>query len=136
MKRAGDLETVRRRAEHYAARIGIRDFVIPTEPRGDGSPYLEIDEDYNFVFEERGVERRRWKTKDIEELMYWIFKVVISDIAGRFELLNRRTGEDPRRQWFSKQEELLGLASEAWAARKAKEHQAILARSPFRDDIG
>lgn len=136
MKRAGDLETVRRRVDEYAARIGIRNLVVDTKPRGDGGPYVEIDEDYNLIFEERGKELRRLRTKNIEDLMYWFFEVVTFNMACKFELMNRRPGEDFRRQLFAKQEELLGLASDEWAARKASEHQVILVRSPFRDETG
>ena len=132
----GDLDAVRRRAKEYADRLGIRNLIIATKPQGDGSPYVEIDDHYNFVIEERGLELERRRTKDLDELLYWFFDGITFTVSSSFELLHRKPHEDFRRQLFAKQEELLGYASSSWASRKAGEHQAILVKHPFQDATG
>lgn len=130
------LEAVRARATDYANRLGIRNLTIDSAPRGDGSPYIEISDAYHFVVEERGLELDRRKTRDLDELLYWVFDGVTFTVASSFELRNRRPNEDSRRQLFAKQEELLNLASAAWGRRKEVEHRAVLANYPFNDALG
>lgn len=130
------LDAVRAKAADYAHRLGIRNFTIDCAPRGDGSPYIEISDAYHFVVEERGLELERRTTRDLDELLYWVFNDVTFTVASSFELRNRRPDEDSRRQLFAKQEELLNLASEAWGRRKESEHKAVLANYPFNDALG
>ena len=131
-----DLDAVRARATDYARRLGIRNLTIDSAPRGDESPYIEISDVYHFVVEERGLELERRKTRDLDELLYWVFDGVTFTVASSFELRNRRPNEDSRRQLFAKQEELLNLASEAWGHRKEVEHKGVLANYPFNDASG
>ena len=130
------LDAVRASATDYAHRLGIRNLTIDSAPRGDGSPYIEISDAYHFVVEERGLELERRKTRDLDELLYWVFDGVTFTVASSFELRNRRPNEDSRRQLFAKQEELLNLASEAWGRRKEVEHKGVLANYPFNDTLG
>jgi hypothetical protein len=130
------LATVRAKAKELAEHLGIRNFVIAGAPRGDGSPYVEVDKAYYFIIEERGIEFERRKTNDLDELLYWVFDSVTFTVASSFETRNRASNQDFRRMLFSKQEELLGELSPGWADRKADEHRAILNTHPFTDDGG
>jgi hypothetical protein len=89
--------------------------------------------EYHFVVVERGSELRRSSTNDLDELLYWVFSGVASKMASRFELRNRRHGEDFRRQMFSRRLELLNLLSPAWAEKEKARLDEILSRHPFRD---
>jgi hypothetical protein len=54
--------------------------------------------------------------------------------CGEFAKNNIIENEDFRRQYFSKQLELLSILSKDWGDRVAQEHQVILGFTPF-DDI-
>ncbi|MGL4967748.1 MAG: hypothetical protein ACRC67_41415 [Inquilinus sp.] len=55
------------------------------------------------------------------------------EMSGRFELRNRRHGEDFRRQMFSRRLELLNVLSPAWAEKEKARLDEILSRHPFQD---
>lgn len=125
--------TIRKKAKDLAKQIGELDFTIAGSPRGDGSSYIEVRGAYFFIVEERGIELERLKTSNLDELLYWIFDTMTFDKACDFELQNRKSGEDFRRQRFSKQETLLAQISPSWGQRKVEEHRTILERYPFSD---
>ena len=56
-------------------------------------------------------------------------------MAVKYELANRIKGQDPRRIFFSKQEELLGQLRMDWRDQRELEHKAILRIHPFNDLI-
>ena len=101
--------------------------------RQDGMPHVEVSDAYFFVVCERGSELERRRTEDFNELLFWIFSSVTFSLAVRWEVSHRRDGEDPRRQMFAKQIELLEILSPPWAAREAQDHRRILLRHPFND---
>jgi hypothetical protein len=105
-------------------------------PQHDGSAHVELVGDlYNYVVTERGSEYERKSTRDEDELLYWLFADVTFSLASDFEVRHRISGQDSRRQLFSKQVELLGLLRPAWAEREQKEHERIIAEHPFQDDL-
>ena len=99
----------------------------------DGSPHVEVRDTYHFVIRERGIELSRRRTSDLEELFYWIMEWLASSMSWDYELRHRRKGEDPRRQGFAKQCELLAALSPEWAERKRAEQAEILDRHPYHD---
>lgn len=106
-------------------------------PRHDGSAHVEVVGDlYNYVVTERGSEFERRPAADKDELLYWLFADVTFSLACDFEARHRISGEDSRRQLFSKQVELLKHLKAAWAEREQKEHEQILAEHPFQDGRG
>jgi hypothetical protein len=130
-----DLASIERRARELANRIGAPDGTLPVfgrNPLGDGTSVQRTDA-YHYIIEERGLERERRTTTDIDELLYWIFSSATFSMACDWELRHRCEGEDFRRRLFAKQEELLGGLSPEWAAREANRHRDILRRHPFRD---
>jgi hypothetical protein len=96
--------------------------------------FVEIDaRGYHLVFSERGVERGRTVTPDLDELMYQVFDAVTFQLASTYELTHRIESQDPRRIMFRHQQELLAKISAPWAARKALSHETLLQRAPFDD---
>jgi hypothetical protein len=128
-----DVKTIQKKAKTLARQLGREDFTIATQPRGDGSPYIEVGAAYYFIVEERGIELKRRKTGNLDELLYWIMDDLTFSMSLDYELRHRREGEDSRRLAFAKEVELLELLSPAWAKRRAADHEKILRTHPFRD---
>jgi hypothetical protein len=124
---------VQRLVKDLALRLGVSDFTIRTEPLGDASPYIEVGDAYHYVIDERGTELQRKTTTNLDELLYWILKGLISTMARDYETCHRRAGEDSRRQAFAKELELIGTLSATWADRLKKNQDEILGRHPFDD---
>ena len=56
----------------------INENILPTykSQKGDRTPYIIINElGYNYIISERGNEYNRKITKDIDELLYWIYNI-------------------------------------------------------------
>jgi hypothetical protein len=99
---------------------------------GDGNPYIEIDRyGYNYVCNDRGKELFRKLPFDIDELVYEVLKDVTSAMASKWGVKNRKEGEDPRRQLFAKQVELMGKIRPDFGQRIEKELQWFLRQAPF-----
>ncbi|MGV8959520.1 MAG: Imm63 family immunity protein [Stenotrophomonas sp.] len=108
---------------------------VHTSARDDGSAHVEfVDKKFNYVITERGSELKRKIAQSEDELLFWLMDDVTTGIALEFESKNRIPGEDFRRQYFSKNIELLTRLSSDWALRKASEYQKILGQHPYRDD--
>jgi hypothetical protein len=112
---------------------------LPTYGRTeDGArPHIEVDwRGYHFVVVERGQERERFTTRDLDELLYRIFQSVTRELAFAYELAHRVETQDCRRLAFQRQVELLSQLSSSWAQREAQEHDRILRKHPFDDMAG
>jgi hypothetical protein len=108
---------------------------IQTRRQDDGSPHVElVDGRYHYVVTERGSEYERRIAEDEDELLYWLMNDVTTGIALEIELNNRILGQDSRRQWFSKNVELLNRLSSVWAGRKESEYEKVLTMHPFSND--
>jgi hypothetical protein len=108
---------------------------LPNKPIGDGTPHIEIEDDrYHFVSSERGRELWRKSTIDLNELMYWVFSLITSSMAYKYERKNRIEGKDHRRIVFSKQIELLNILNPEWSSREEIELKKILLNNPYDDD--
>jgi hypothetical protein len=122
---------IRRRA----ALIAAPDDLLPTFDRttDGGRAHIEVDDRYHYVVVERGVELERHATRDLDALLYRVFDAVASSMAWLYELHHRREGEDPRRQGFARQLDLLRTLDPAWAARREAVLAATLRKHPFQD---
>lgn len=77
--------------------------LILTSASDDGVPYVKLEEDgFSYISSERGYETFKKLTKSLDELLYWIMSRVTRQIANEFELNNRSTKEDTRKQHFKK----------------------------------
>jgi hypothetical protein len=104
-----------------------------TTPQHDGSPHIEQEGDeFHFVVTERGSEFERRRTKDPEEILYWLLDGVTKVIATNYELRNRDETRDGREIWFPLQEKLLYELKPEWGVRKQEEHMRILHDHPMR----
>lgn len=130
------LEHVKAEVRRLAKQLDAPAYLLPTydSPLGDATPFIEIVRGaFHFVVSERGTEFERRVTRDLDELLYWVFTGVTFELASTWEVAHRRPGEDSRRQLFARQEELLGSRSPAWAERCREEHAQVLREHPFRD---
>jgi hypothetical protein len=128
-----NVPAIQQRVSDFARQLWREGFVIHTTPMGDGSRYIEVDDAYHLVAEERGVEFERRTTSDLDELLFWILSGLTSRMASDYEVRNRREREDSRRQVFATDLELLELLSPAWAKRRRAEYDEILRTHPFHD---
>jgi hypothetical protein len=131
-----DLAEIEHCVRRLAARIGAPDRELPTFGHSeDGArPHVEVTaRGLHYVVVERGEELQRLTTRDVDELLWHVFKDVTFSLAGRFELAHRVPGQDTRRARFAKQVELLETLSPVWAKRLSAEHRVILASHPFDD---
>lgn len=118
------------------ARIGAGDGALPTFGHSDdfARPHVEVDEaGYHWVVVERGQERERVTTRDLDALLERHFRGVTFGLATDHELRHRVPMTDGRRMIFARQIELLERLSPAWAEREAARHAAVLRAHPFDD---
>lgn len=130
-----DLDAISEIVGLLGRRIDAPTHYLPTFGWSDefARPHVEVSSLYHYVVSERGQEIRRYKTVELDLLLFWIFADVTSQMAGKYEIATRRDGEDSRRQRFAKQEELMGRLSQSWMLKLAGEHHDILIRHPFND---
>jgi hypothetical protein len=128
------LAQIRTEVERRARIIGASgNSELPTygESQDFGYPHIEVDSrGYHWVVVERGVERKRISTPDLDELLYAVFRPLTQHLASLDRCVK---GEDSRRQMFRRQLELLAKLDPKWSARCAAEHRVILKENPFID---
>ena len=108
----------------------INENFIPTykSPKGDGTTYIIINElGYNYIISERGNEYNRKITRDIDELLYWIFKDII------FELVVKTNKK--RQQWFNEEESMLMKINKNWGNLLKEEHKKLLLGKQMENEI-
>ncbi|WP_284617978.1 Imm63 family immunity protein [Aquabacterium humicola] len=130
------LQQIEARVAALAARIDAPAAALPTYGRTrDGAhPHIEVHGGaYHYVVVERGIEQEHRRTPALDELLFWIFDDVSSQMAFAHELRHRIAGQDCRRLAFAKKLELMGRLDPAYAERAGREITAVLARHPYRD---
>lgn len=130
-----ELQAIEAQVRDLARRIKVPPNYLPTFGYSDDNarPFIQVDQAYHYVVEERGEELRRDSTNNLDELLYWIFESITGTMSWDWELRHRREGEDLRRQGFAKKSELLAELSQDWVRRWQKEEQEILSKFPFHD---
>ena len=131
------IEQIQLEFNEYLRRINpaFSESRIQTTRGDDGASHLEIiDNTYHYIATERGLELSRQITQDKDELLYWLVSELAWGMAITYEFKNRVKGQSSRRLLFAKTIENLNKANPAWAERKQKEFDEILAIHPF-DDI-
>lgn len=93
-----------------------------------GNPHIDVDNYGNlyFIVVERNEEYERKITKDIKELLFWIFENITFSMACDYELKNRVENQDSRILLFAKQDELLEKLNTDWAEVTRKKHKKLL----------
>lgn len=104
------------------------------QPRDFGYPHIEVHApEYHYVVTERGNEFERRKTDDPEELLYWMITDLTRQMASDWELANRVDGEDPRRQLFQHEIDLLKKVNIDWAEKRKTHFDEIPEIHPYAD---
>jgi flagellin-specific chaperone FliS len=99
----------------------INENYVPTfeNPEGDGTPYIIMSKNgYNYIYSERGEDFLKKTTSDIDKLLFWIFKDIVSRIV------DKRNKE--RKEWFKEEEDVLMKINSNWANLLKEEHRKIL----------
>lgn len=73
------------------------------------------------------------RTRDLDELLYWIFTNITFAMACKQEAGNHPPSPDPRIEIFLQQEQLLGKLYPHWQDRKHAEYEAFIKKHP-KDD--
>lgn len=96
------------------------------------SYYIEIDKKgvMRLIETEKNRVREVRRTKELDELLYWIFTNITFSMAFTIKSGNNADGYDHRRQIFLKQEELLGKLNPRWKEKKHAEYKAFLRKYP------
>ena len=129
------LSALEQRVRSLATSLNAPAIYLPTfgYSQEDGTPHIEISCTYDFVVSERGNEFERRRTRDVDELLFWVFQAVTFSMASEYELSHRRRGEDSRRQLFAVKVDLLKTLSPEWGQREDENLKHILRQHPFRD---
>ncbi|WP_050716253.1 MULTISPECIES: Imm63 family immunity protein [Ottowia] len=133
-----NINQIRQQIKAYGAMIDAPPQMLTVfdQPQGDGTPFVVVDEGgYRYIFEERGMIFEERKTKDGEQLLYWIMEIIISNMAYSYELEHRDPQRDPRRIAFAKELELFGIINKSWRQLKKSKLDEILKNNPFDDEV-
>lgn len=118
-----------------AARWSLEDTALPigSTPTDDGRPHLQFSDDgfVSLVVTERGQELSRKNSKDIDEILYWIFEPMAYSRAWDYELKHRVGDADSRRVVFPRALDEIGKISKDWREKMRAEQFEILEKNPF-----
>jgi len=138
MSKQYSLDEIKSEINRLAAQIGAPDDLLPTYGYTvDGAhPHIEVDAGgYHYIVVERGQEVSHVTTNDLDELLYNVFEGITFELACRYELKHRVTGQDFRRLLFKHQAELLSMLSARWDEIESRDHQRILQQHPYDDNV-
>ena len=136
MTKLYSIATIRKRVREYGKKIDAPKEFLTVRATTDslGRPHVEIDHSgYHFIVCERGNELERRTTKDLQTLLYWIFELIVFQMASEYELHHRKPVEDFRKVLFSKQLDLFEKLDAQWFALKRKELEDILEEHPYEE---
>jgi len=131
------LRAVKNQVNRLAKQINASKNVLPTfgTSKHDGTPHIEIDgEKYRYVVYDRGSIVRSWQTLDIQELLYWIFQDVTSQMGNSYELAHRNPNVDSRKLAFHHRLELLEKLNLEWKEKEQQKIKEILRSHPYSDE--
>ena len=130
------IEKIRHLVLELGRKISIdkKELFVRDTRSDNGTPHIEIKAPYyHYVVTERGNEFERKSTKNIDQLLYWIFSDITFTVACDYEVKNRIREQDFRRLMWKHQLHLLTTLKESWAKQEAKEIEETLQRSPYSD---
>lgn len=133
-----DLNQIQEQVERLARTIQAPAGALPTYGKSQdlGYAHIMVDDAYHWIVVERGVELQRRTTRDLDELLYWVFSAVTFSMTGAYTQEDRRRDQDPRRLMFARHVALMEMLRPHWAIRQQAEIDEILARHPFNDPVG
>jgi hypothetical protein len=131
-----NLNEIRELANKAANKINAPGSCLPTFGINEdyARPEVRVNKSgYHYVIVERGQEIKHQITKNLDELLYWIFKDITFEMACDYEVRNRTSGQDFRRLLFNKQLELISFINEEFSDLLTIEIKEILGKHPFSD---
>lgn len=139
MSRAADeiLDGIKREVDRLARVVDAPERSLPTYGRSEdlARPHIEVAGPHmSWVVVERGKEWERRTTDDLDELLYWIFRSVISEMSSKFAARHPVEGKEFRYPMFRKELELMGTLSPAWRSRLIAELGHLLREAGLSDD--
>jgi len=101
-----------------------------------GRPHIEVRKNsYHYIVVERGQEISHLVTSELDELFYWIFRVITSQMGYSYEHIHRHPTQDSRRIAFAHALELLDKLNPAWKVKRDAELAETLEKHPFQDGL-
>ena len=123
------LENIKTVVDHLALKINAPRHLMPGyghSTRKD-QVYIKVDKHGQLCYViDDGAGKREYPSPDINDLLYMVLRHIASSMAIEYVENNVIEKKDYRRQYFSKQLELLSMLSKDWRDRAEQEHQAIL----------
>lgn len=118
---AGELlDRIKREVDRLARVVDAPERSLPTYGQSEdmARPHIEVAGPHmSWVVVERGKEWERRTTDDLDELLYWIFRSVVSEMSSKFAATHAVEGKEFRYPMFRKELELMGTLSPAWRSR-------------------
>jgi hypothetical protein len=96
--------------------------------------YIQVDEDGYMCYLEKSFDDDgnedvyKMKTKELDELLYWIFDRITRSMGWDYAEKNRDPNQSFVEQRLKKQEELIGLIKEEWRQRCILENEDVRKR--------
>lgn len=122
---------IRKQYAIFAAKFGMKTNEFPyefnTEPHDSGK-YVKIysNDDISLINTDRGKEISRHDAKDIDDLLYVIFRSASNSRAANYEMKIQASYLDSEQLGFARALEEIAKASEKWRDRLQKEQEQIL----------
>lgn len=114
-----------------------KDVISFSDTLGKRAPgiYVFVDDKKYRLIElgDRGTIEVNKSFSGLKSLLYEIYDVIIFNLSVRYELENRKNGQDFRRILFQKELELFRSISITYYIRKKKAINAVLKSSPYND---
>lgn len=132
------LPEIKKNVMQFASQIDAHHDLLPTYGSSEdfARPHIEIrNSRYHYIVEERGKEIENLGRSELDELLYWIFRDVTSQMGYSYELRHRDSNIDFRRIAFSHILELLEKLNSNWKNRREEELTETLAKYPYQDDL-
>lgn len=103
--------------------------------RDDGTPCVQISQDsYYYIARDRNTITFQKRTNNLDELLYWIFCGITSEMAYTYAINNLDGNSYSRKGKFSKQIELLEEIDKKWSEKRKKEIQELISKYPDKDN--
>jgi len=132
------LAQIKARVRDLAKQINGKPELLPTFGSSDdfGRPHIEVRENaYHYIVLERGQKVSYLTTNELDELLYWIFRDITSQMGYSYELAHRNPKQDFRRIAFAHSQELLNKLDPVWKTRRGTELSETLEKYPYKDNM-
>lgn len=101
--------------------------------RDDGTPCIQNSQDkYYYICKDRNTITFQKQTDDINELLYWVFCGITSEMAETYAINHPIKNRFSRKVKFSHQLWLLDQINKNWSTKREKEINEILIQYPYK----